>query len=135
MRNFSERMYLYYIDKVKIFCVSHDKVVLLTSRRSERGTRNRHQIIFRKRLTLLYRAFLRLPDMGRKVESLHDTITRKGLSENAKILSMVTWIFWWSHHISGDVTSFFPKIAPFYTTSVAFDMRPQLVTIYLQRVV
>ena len=83
-------MYLYYIDKVKIFCVSHDKVVLLTSRRSERGTRNRHQIIFRKRLTLLYRAFLRLPDMGRKVESLHDTITRKGLSENAKILSMVT---------------------------------------------
>ena len=36
------------IDKVKIFCVLHDKVALLRKRCSERGTRNRHQRIFRK---------------------------------------------------------------------------------------
>ena len=48
-----EKSYLYYnIDKVKIFCVIHDKVALLTRRCSEWGTRNRHQRIFRKVLTI-----------------------------------------------------------------------------------
>ena len=41
------------IDKVKIFCVLHDKVALLTRRCSERGTRNRHQRVFRKVLILV----------------------------------------------------------------------------------
>ena len=43
-------LYLYYtnINKVKAFCVLHDKVALLTRRYSERERRNRHQIIFRK---------------------------------------------------------------------------------------
>ena len=47
-------LYLSYtnIDKVKIFCVLHDKVALLTRRYSERETRNRHQRIFRKVLTM-----------------------------------------------------------------------------------
>ena len=36
------------IDKVKMFHVLHNKVALLTRRRSERGTRNRHQRTFRK---------------------------------------------------------------------------------------
>ena len=40
------------VDKVKIFCVLHDKVALLTRRRSERGTRNRYKIISRKLLTI-----------------------------------------------------------------------------------
>ena len=40
------------IDKVTIFWVLHDKVVLLTRRQLERGTRNRHQRIFRKVLTM-----------------------------------------------------------------------------------
>ena len=35
-------------DKVKIFCVLHDKVALLTGRFSERGKRNCHQRILRK---------------------------------------------------------------------------------------
>ena len=41
------------VDKVKIFCVLHDKVALLTGRCSERGKRNYHQIIFRKVLILV----------------------------------------------------------------------------------
>ena len=47
-------LYLQYtnIDKVKIFCVLHDKVALLRRRYSERETRNRHQRIFRKVLTM-----------------------------------------------------------------------------------
>ena len=36
------------IDQVKIFCVLHDKVALLTRRCSEQATRNRDQINFRK---------------------------------------------------------------------------------------
>ena len=40
------------IDTVKIFCVLHDQVALLTRRCSEWETRNRHQIIFRKVLTI-----------------------------------------------------------------------------------
>ena len=47
---------LYYtdtdIDKVKIFCVLHNKVALLTRRCSERGRRNCRQRIFRKVLTI-----------------------------------------------------------------------------------
>ena len=39
------------IDKAKIFYVIHDKVALLT-RCSEWGTRNQHQRIFRKVLTI-----------------------------------------------------------------------------------
>ena len=55
MRNFSEESYTN-ISKVKIFSkVLHDKVALLTRRCSERGTWNRHQIIFRKVLTYTYR--------------------------------------------------------------------------------
>ena len=47
-------LYLYYtnIDKVKIFCVLHDKVALLTKRYCQWETRNRHQRIFRKALTM-----------------------------------------------------------------------------------
>ena len=41
------------IDKVEIFHVLHNKAALLTTRRSERGTRNRHQIIFRKAWTII----------------------------------------------------------------------------------
>ena len=40
------------IDKVKIFCVLHDKVALVSTRYSEQETRNRHQRIFRKVLTM-----------------------------------------------------------------------------------
>ena len=40
------------IDKVKIFCVSLDKVALQTRKCSEQGTRNRQQRIFRKVLTI-----------------------------------------------------------------------------------
>ena len=40
------------IDKVTIFCVLHDKVALLTRRRSERATRNREEITLRKSLTI-----------------------------------------------------------------------------------
>ena len=56
-RNVSEKMYLYYIltniDKVKIFWILHDTVALLTRRHSERGTRNCHEIIFRKLFTII----------------------------------------------------------------------------------
>ena len=46
-------MYMYIciytsIDKAEMFHVVHNKVALLKRRRSERGTRNRHQRIFRK---------------------------------------------------------------------------------------
>ena len=37
MRNFSEKSYLYNIGKVKIFCVLHNKLKLLTRRCSEQG--------------------------------------------------------------------------------------------------
>ena len=40
------------IDKVTIFCVLHDKVALLTRRRSGRATRNREEITLRKSLTI-----------------------------------------------------------------------------------
>ena len=40
------------IDKVKIFCVIHNKVTLLTRRCSEWRTTNCHQRIFRKGLTI-----------------------------------------------------------------------------------
>ena len=40
------------IDKAKTFCVIHDKVTLLAWRCSEWGTRNLHQRIFRKVLTI-----------------------------------------------------------------------------------
>ena len=43
------------IDKVKMFCVLHDKVALLTRRRSEWGKTDCHRIIFRKVLTITYR--------------------------------------------------------------------------------
>ena len=43
------------IDKVKIFCVLHDKVALLTRRCSEWGATDCHQIIFRTVLTITYR--------------------------------------------------------------------------------
>ena len=36
------------VDNVKIFCVLHNKVAMLSRRLSERGTRNHYQIIFRK---------------------------------------------------------------------------------------
>ena len=39
------------IDKIKVFCVLHDKVVPLTRRYPEHGTRNCHHGIFRKVLT------------------------------------------------------------------------------------
>ena len=39
-------------DKVKVFCVLHNKVALLTRTCSEWGTKNRHQRIFRKFLTI-----------------------------------------------------------------------------------
>ena len=42
------------IDKVKIFCVLHDKVGLLTRRFSERGIRNRLRRTFRKVLIYIY---------------------------------------------------------------------------------
>ena len=58
VRNFSEKSYLYYtvsysilstnIDIVKIFCVLHNKVALLTRDVLKWGTRNPHQRIFRK---------------------------------------------------------------------------------------
>ena len=40
------------IDKVKIFYVIHNEVALLTRKCSERGTRNCHQRMFRKVLTI-----------------------------------------------------------------------------------
>ena len=40
------------IGKVKIFCVLHNKLALLTRTCSEWGTRNGHQIIFREVLTI-----------------------------------------------------------------------------------
>ena len=40
-KNFSEKSYIY-VDKNEIFLVLHDKVALLTSRRSELGARDRH---------------------------------------------------------------------------------------------
>ena len=52
-------IYLYFntytnIDKVKIFCVIHGKVALLTRKCSDEWeTRNRNQRIFRKVLTIL----------------------------------------------------------------------------------
>ena len=39
---------VYNIEEVEILHVSHNKVALLTTRRSERWTRNCHQITFRK---------------------------------------------------------------------------------------
>ena len=46
------------IDKVKIYCVMHNKVALLTRRRSEQRTINRHQRIFRKLLTIYMQKML-----------------------------------------------------------------------------
>ena len=56
-RDLSEKSYLYYnipanINKFKEFCISHNKVALLTRRHSEQGTRNRHQRVFRKVLII-----------------------------------------------------------------------------------
>ena len=54
VKNFSQKNYLYCSNKasntenVEIFHGLHDKVALLMRRRSERGTRNRHQNIFGK---------------------------------------------------------------------------------------
>ena len=46
-------MYTYTnIDKVKIFCVIHNEDALLTRKCSEWGTRNCHQRMFRKVLTI-----------------------------------------------------------------------------------
>ena len=56
-RNFSENSYLHYsilaLTKLKYF-VLRDKVLLVTKRRSERETRNRHQRVFRKDRTIYY---------------------------------------------------------------------------------
>ena len=62
--NFLEKIYLYYtysnIDEVKIFCVLHDKIALLTRICSEQGTRNCHERIFRKALTIQENVIKRL---------------------------------------------------------------------------
>ena len=58
VRNFSGKSYLYYnfpnINNAEIFYALHDKVALLTRRRSELGKRNCHQIIVRNVLTMFY---------------------------------------------------------------------------------
>ena len=45
---YSVSQYYTNIDKVEVFHILHNKAALLTRRHSERGLRNRHQIIFGK---------------------------------------------------------------------------------------
>ena len=55
------------IEKVEILHVLHGKIALLMRERSEQGTRNCHQIIFRK-VRAIY-----IEDVDQKMNSLYDS--------------------------------------------------------------
>ena len=77
-----------YIEKVEILHVLHNKVALLMRRRSEPGTRNCHQIIFRRVWTIY------IENVNQKMNFLYD-------SDEIEIrLPFYRFLFCWPLHSS-----------------------------------
>ena len=80
------------IEKVEIFHVLHNKVALLLRRRSKRGTRNHHQIIFSKVWTIY------IENAGQKKDEFFMILIKLRLF--LQIFLDILEFIWWSLHSS-----------------------------------